>query len=151
MQLTGKELAMSRSDLERLDDLGIAAWDRHDSEAFTSLFADEFVWLDDTTPEPMRSKEAARQYTEAWFTAFPDMRVRETQRLIDGDCIATELEFTGTNTGPVRMAGQEIPPTGKSVTGRGSYFARTEGGKIKEFHSHPDAAGLMMQLGLMPA
>jgi len=37
------------------------------------------------------------------------------------------------------------------VVGRGSYIGRVKDGKIIEFRSHPDAAGMMMQLGLMPA
>ena len=49
------------------------------------------------------------------------------------------------------MGGMEIPPTGKSAQGRGSYIARVKDGKIVEFRSHPDAAGVMMQLGLMPS
>jgi hypothetical protein len=36
------------------------------------------------------------------------------------------------------------------VVGRGSYIAKIQGGKIIEFRSHPDVAGLMMQLGFMP-
>ena len=48
------------------------------------------------------------------------------------------------------MGGMEIPPTNKSIVGRGSYVAFVRGGKVVEFHSHPDAAGMMMQLGLMP-
>jgi hypothetical protein len=48
------------------------------------------------------------------------------------------------------MGGNEIPATNRTVTGRGTYFARVRDGKIVEFSSHPDAAGMMMQLGLMP-
>ncbi len=49
-----------------------------------------------------------------------------------------------------RQLGTEIPPTGKSVLGRGAYFAHIRNGKILRFSTHPDVAGLMMQLGLMP-
>jgi predicted ester cyclase len=42
-----------------------------------------------------------------------------------------------------------IPATGKQVTGQGTYFLRVRNGKVVEVHSYPDAAGLMMQLGLM--
>jgi hypothetical protein len=49
------------------------------------------------------------------------------------------------------MGGTEVPPTGRSVVGRGSYFAQVSGGKIIRFSSYPDVAGLMGQLGLMPA
>jgi steroid delta-isomerase-like uncharacterized protein len=141
---------MSREDVERVDDQGIAAWDHHDADGFAGLFADDFEWTDLTIPEPMRTREEARQYAQAWFTAFPDMRVQRTNRLVDGDSVAGELEFTGTNTGPMLMGGGEIPATGRSVLGKGSYFARVEGGKIVRFSTHPDVAGLLAQLGLMP-
>lgn len=36
------------------------------------------------------------------------------------------------------------------MTGRGTYFAKAKGGRITEFHAHPDVAGMMMQLGIMP-
>jgi len=32
---------------------------------------------------------------------------------------------------------------------QGAYFGRVRNGKIVEFSSHPDPAGLMMQLGLI--
>jgi steroid delta-isomerase-like uncharacterized protein len=141
---------MSREDVERTDDQGIAAWDRRDADAIVELLADGFVWTDLTLPEPMRTKDQARQYAQGWFTAFPDMRVTRTNRVVSDDAVAAELEFTGTNTGPMVIAGNEIPPTGKSVLGRGAYFARIQDGKIAQFSTHPDVAGLMMQLGLMP-
>lgn len=39
---------------------------------------------------------------------------------------------------------------GASVQGRGCYAARVRDGKIIEFRSMPDIAGMMMQLGFMP-
>ena len=141
---------MSRQEVERTDDQGIAAWDTHDPDGFVALLADEFVWHDSTLPEPMRSKDEARQYVQAWLTAFPDMRITRTNRLIDEDRVAGELEFTGTNSGPLMMGGREIPPTGRPVQGHGTYFARVDNGKIVEFSTHPDVAEMMMQLGLMP-
>ncbi|MGH3367219.1 MAG: ester cyclase [Nocardioidaceae bacterium] len=140
---------MSREDLENIDDRGMEAWNAHDAAAFLDLFADDFVWRDLTVTEPMRSRDEARSYIQGWFTAFPDMNVRTVNRLIEGDSLAVELEFTGTNTGPLRMGGMEMPATGKSVTGKGAYFGRVSEGKIVEFSSHPDAAGMMAQLGLM--
>lgn len=141
---------MANAEVERIDSQGMAAWDTHDVEGWLNLFADKFTWSDLTLPEPMRDKEAARAYFNAWITAFPDMRVKQTRRVVGEDSVAAQLEFTGTNSGPMVMGGHEIPPTGKAVVGRGAYFARAENGKIVEFSSMPDVAGLMMQLGLMP-
>lgn len=141
---------MSREELERLDDQGMAAWDAHDADAWVSMFADDFELRDWTIPEPIRDKEGVRQYFNAWVGAFPDMRVKQTGRVVGDDAVAAELEFMGTNTGPMVMAGNEIPPTNRSVTGRGSYIARIRDGKVVEFSAHPDVAGMMMQLGFMP-
>lgn len=141
---------MTREELERIDDEGMAAWDRHDPDAFVGLFGEDFTWRDLTVPQEMRSRDEARQYMEGWFRAFPDMHVRTVDRVIGEDSVAAEVEFTGTNTGPLVMGGMELPATGKSVVGKGAYFAHVSNGKIVEFSSHPDAAGMMAQLGLMP-
>jgi predicted ester cyclase len=141
---------VSKEELERLDDQGMAAWDAHDGNAWVDLFADDFVWHDWTTPEPIRDREGALQYFNGWMQAFPDMRVTTVDRVVGEDAVAAEIEFSGTNTGSLMMGGMELPPTNKSVTGRGSYIARVRDNKIIEFRSHPDAAGMMMQLGLMP-
>ena len=101
-------------------------------------------------PELIRTREAATEYVQAWFTAFPDMRVRRTNRVIGEDSVAGEIEFTGTNTGPLSMGGRQLPPTGKSVVGVGAYFVKVKDGKVTEFTSYPDTVGLMVQLGLMP-
>ena len=139
----------SREELERIDDLGMKAWDEHDPDALLGLFAEEFVWRDLTVPEPMTTREEVKEYMQGWFTAFPDMRAQSYNRVIGEDAVAAEIEFRGTNTGPLTMGGMEIPATGKDVVGQGSYFVRLKDGKITEFSSHPDAAGLMVQLGLI--
>jgi steroid delta-isomerase-like uncharacterized protein len=141
---------MSKQELEQLDELGIGAWDNHKPDAFVELFADDFVLRDPAVPDLIRTREAATEYVQAWFTAFPDMRVRRTNRVIGEDSVAGEIEFTGTNTGPLSMGGRQLPPTGKSVVGVGAYFVKVKDGKVTEFSAHPDAAGLRVQLGLMP-
>ena len=141
---------MAREEIERLDEQSLAAWDSHDPDAFVAMLADDFVWYDWVTPEPIRDREAARQYFTGWMTAFPDMKTTNVERVIGEDAVATEIEWTGTNSGPMAMAGNEIPPTNRTVTGRGTYFARFRDGKVVEFRSHPDVAGIMMQLGMMP-
>ena len=141
---------MSKQDIERLDDQGMSAWDSHDADEWVSLFSDDFILTDWTLPEPITTKEAAKQYFNTWLRAFPDMRVKQTSRVVGDDAVAGEIEFMGTNTGPMVMAGNEIPPTNKAVTGRGTYFASIRGGKVTEFNAHPDVAGMMMQLGFMP-
>jgi steroid delta-isomerase-like uncharacterized protein len=141
---------MTPEELERLDDQGLATWNDHDPDGWVGLFADDFVLRDWAMAEPIRDREGARRYFNAWLTAFPDMQVKALNRVTGGDAVAAEVEFRGTNTGPMVMGDQEMPATNKAVVGTGVYFARYRDGKAIEFSAHPDVAGMMMQLGLMP-
>lgn len=141
---------MSIAEVQQLDDQGMAAWDQHKADDFVALFADDLTFADVTLPEALHSKDQVRQYMETWFTAFPDMRARTINRVVSEDAVAGEIEFTGTNTGPLVMGGMEMPATGKSVLGTGTYFVSVRDGKIVSFSAHPDVAGMMVQLGMMP-
>jgi len=122
-----RERAMSREEIESLDDQGMAAWDGHDAEAFASLFADKFTVSDVALPQPITTMDGVRQYAQGWFTAFPDMSVKQMNRVVTDDAIAAEVQFTGTNTGPMMMAGKEIPRPARvsSVRARTSLASRT--------------------------
>jgi hypothetical protein len=59
----------------------IGAWDTHDVDAFSAMFADDFLCTDDTVQGTMTSLDQVREYMSGWFTAFPDMRVPELNRV----------------------------------------------------------------------
>jgi len=141
---------MSKQEVERIDDAGIAAWNAKDSEKFASQLADKFVWKDTSLPEAITTKKEAKEYAESWFTAFPDIKIKLVNRVVTDAAVAGEMEFTGTNTGPLSLGSQTVPATGKKVVGRGAYFAKIEGGKISTFSTYPDLLGTMVQLGLAP-
>jgi steroid delta-isomerase-like uncharacterized protein len=143
---------MSIQENIRLDEEFIAAWNDHEPDRAVAVLSDDVAWQDVGSPEVMRGKTAVRQYMQTWFTAFPDMKSVVKNRVVTEDQLAAEIEFTGTNTGPLQLApgAPAIPATGRRVLGKGTYFVRIKNGKGVEVHSYPDAAGLMMQLGLMP-
>ena len=143
---------MSIQENIKLDEQFIAAWSTHDADRAVAVLSDDVMWQDVGSPEPMRGKAAARQFIQSWFTAFPDLKAVVTNRVVSEDRVASETEFTGTNSGPLQLApsAPAIPATGKKVMGKGTYFLRIQNGKAAEVHSYPDGAGLMMQLGLMP-
>jgi steroid delta-isomerase-like uncharacterized protein len=141
---------MSVQEMQRLDDQGMKAWDQHDPEAWAAMFADRFEWRDDGQPEPLNTRDSVKQYMQAWITAFPDMRVKTINRVISDDAVGAEIEFSGTNKGPMVMGDQTIPATNKKVVAHGTYFAKAKNGKIVEFHSHPNVMEMMDQLGIQP-
>jgi len=136
----------------KIDEEEIAAWNAHDAEKGAAIFPDDVVWIDTASPQPLNGKDAIRQYLQNWFTAFPHIKITVKNRVATEDQVAAELDFVGTNTGPLQFGpgAPTIPATGKTVHGKGTYFVRFKDGKPVEVHSYPDAAGMMMQLGLMP-
>lgn len=142
---------MSIQDNLKLDEEEIAAWNAHDVERAVAIFPDNVIWHDTGSPQPLKGKDALRQYLQGWFSAFPDIKITVTNRVATEDQVASELEFTGTNNGALQLApGATIPATGRKVNGKGTYFVHFKDGKPVEVHSYPDLAGMMMQLGLMP-
>jgi predicted ester cyclase len=142
---------MNKQELEAMDDQAIGTWNSHDEQAWAGMFADDAVITQWTDPQPANGKDGAAAMFRAWIGAFPDMSIEVVKRVVGDDSVAAEVRFSGTNTGAMNMGGMEMPPTNKSAMGRGAYIARVRDGKISEFHAFPDAAGIMMQLGLMPA
>ena len=100
---------MSKEEVERLDDQGMSAWDTHDADAFVAIFADAFVINDVASPEPITTKDAARAYAQAWFTAFPDMSVKQMNRVVSEDSVAAELAVHGDEHRPDDDGGQGDP------------------------------------------
>jgi steroid delta-isomerase-like uncharacterized protein len=147
-----EEIKMSIQDNIKLDEEEIASWNAHDVERALAVFPDNIVWWDVTNPQPLNGKEGIRQYLQGWFSAFPDIKITVTNRVVTENYVAAELDFAGTNNGALQLApgAPAIPATGRKVNGKGTYFVRFENGKAVEVHSYPDAAGMMMQLGLMP-
>jgi steroid delta-isomerase-like uncharacterized protein len=141
---------MSIQENLKQDEEEIAAWNAHDVERAAAVFPDDVVWIDTGSPQPM-NKDGLRQYLQGWFTAFPDIKITVTNRVITEDQVASEIDFVGTNNGPLQLGpGASIPATGRKVMGKGTYFVRFKNGKPSEVHTYPDLAGMMMQLGLMP-
>lgn len=136
----------------KLDEENFVAWNAHDVDHALSLYADDIVFVDVGSTQAFRGKQAVRQYIQAWFSAFPDMKITVKNRVISDDQLAGEIEFVGTNKGTISLSPDvpPIPATGKKINGKGTYFVHIKNGKAKEVHTYPDLAGMLMQLGLMP-
>ena len=93
--------------------------------------------------EPIRGIEAFRQFTSAFFTAFPDLQTTIEDLLAEGDKVAVRQTWRGTH----RASFQGIPPTGKRITFTSIEIYRVAGGKLAEEWVELDIFGLLQQLG----
>ncbi len=141
---------MRREDLIKLDEEMVGAFVDHDTDRILSHCADDVLMVDYGF-EPVQGKEAARPYLAMQFDPFSDSSARSLKRLVDGNELFAEIEWTSTNSGDVPMPdGSTVPATGKTITMRVAYYARVDDdGQIVEMRSYPDVAAWMEQLGLM--
>ena len=123
---------MDKGELAAFDDEMLGAWNNRDVDTFVDGLTDDIVWRDVSLEESLHGKEAATEYFQGWMTAFPDFSATPVYRAIGDDSVAAEVLFAGTNTGPMEMGGQTIPPTGKTVSAKGSLLcdrSRREAGR----------------------
>ena len=142
---------MSVNEVLKLNDQVIESWNKHDTKRFLELCDESIVWKDLGNKEPYKGKKGAQQFFENWLTGFPDLKLKVLNTIANENSVAVELEFTGTNRGPIKVGPEvpEISATNKTVTNRGTYFGKVKNGKFTEVRTYPDLAGMLMQLGLL--
>jgi steroid delta-isomerase-like uncharacterized protein len=125
------------------------AMNKKNSDALLELYADDAVMIIAGESGPLKGKEAIRANQEAYFRAFPDMKMEFTTILTSKDEFCIEWILRGTNTGPLSTPEGEIAPTGRTVNLRGAFFGKVSPeGLVTEDRTYFDNMVLMTQLGL---
>lgn len=92
--------------------------------------------------EPARGTALFRQFWRGFLSAFPDLKAKVEDVLLEGDKTAVRLSFTGTHTGQ----GIGVEPTRRPFRTTAIVIVRWRDGKIIESWNEFDAAGMMRQL-----
>ncbi len=115
-------------------------------DGMLALCAPDMV-IHDPMMGTVQGAEAFRQMLLGFKTGFPEHRAVIHRMLIDGDYVTVLHTHIARHTGPF----MGLPPTGCDVQIDGVEVLRVVDGKVVEFWRHDDDAGLMRQLGFMPA
>ena len=126
----------------------LAAWNAHDSAKAAGFFADNVVYYDASVGKPIEGRDAAKTgVIDNFLTAVPDaVWTMKGEPVVQGDRVAFEWEFAGTNTGPW---GDGTAATGKHFSFTGASVFSIKDGKIAAQSDYYDALGFYKQLGLM--
>lgn len=126
------------------------AWNAHSEERWVAHAAPD-IEVAHSGGFSGRGHEAYRQFFQAWQAAFPDSVVTAHRIVADGEWAMTESTFSGTHSGMFRTpAGQEIPPTGKTVAVDYTDAWQVVDGKAVYDRVYFDELELLAQLGLYP-
>lgn len=115
-------------------------WNEKDLGAIDEFF-DESCTIHSLLGD-FHGKDPMKQVVQAWLTAFPDLAVKNSSILADGDLTAVQWQASGTHQGIFKG----IPPTGKPVAYSGVSFYRIHEGKIREYWAYLDMQHLFNQL-----
>lgn len=127
------------------------AANRGDVTGIASLYAPDAVLHHVLSLQPLRGREAIRQFESPMFKAFSNIQWKASNVMAKGNTVAAEFEVGATNTGPIQMPTGTIPATNRRVHLRGASFIQlNEQGQIVEERRYFDTASFMAQLGLMP-
>lgn len=104
--------------------------------------------------EPLRGREAVRQFAGQFREAFPDLGFAGTADLIaEGDYVVGQWIGGGTHTGPafadMPLGGLSEANTGKRMRFTGTTVLKVEDGLITEEIGLDDGVSVLKQLGLI--
>ncbi len=128
-----------------VDDL-LAAWNKHDVEKVTSLYAADYRGTDVGEASLQQGPQGLRASMERYLQAFPDLWFTQIEMIAHEERAAVRWMAHGTHQGWL----MNIPPTGKSVEVAGVWFLTLCDGKIRQGTSVWDVAGLLRAIGLLP-
>ncbi|MBT0723851.1 ester cyclase [Rosenbergiella sp. S61] len=120
------------------------AWNQHDSTKAGTFFAEKVSYYDASVGEPVIGKQqATQQVVKAFVDAVPDLHwVMTSKPVYNGDTIAFQWRFTGTNDG----AWAGTPATHKKIHFDGVSFIKVSQGKITYQGDYYDSKKLSDQL-----
>jgi predicted ester cyclase len=127
----------------------VDAFNAHDQQRIRELTSENAAF-EAPGDVKIKGREPSTQYAMAWLNAFPDARITVHNELAAGDWVVQEFTFSGTHEGTLMSPAGEIPPTNRTLNGRGVQIVRVEGDAVTDTRLYFDQVEVMMQLGLMP-
>jgi steroid delta-isomerase-like uncharacterized protein len=124
----------------------IDAWNARSVERILACFAGSAVYEDVALGAVNRTAAETRQFAEAAWAAFPDLRFELIGAVIEGTRGVAEWTMMGTHRGDF----PGLPATGKAFTVRGVSVLELSGDKIARVRDYWDFATVLRQLGFLP-
>jgi len=88
--------------------------------------------------------EEMTPFLKMYYTAFPDLTHHLNNFIANGDYVAVQLKYTGTQA--TEFMG--IPSSGKKIECKGVHIFKLDAGKITELHFVDDDLTMFTQLGM---
>jgi steroid delta-isomerase-like uncharacterized protein len=122
------------------------ACNSHSIESVLRYYSPHFIGSDIGEPMPLQGHTGVRDLLERYWTAFPDLHLSVTDKIIQDSRLTIVWIGMGTHQGPI----MNIPPTWRQVEVRGVSVIDVQDGLVVRGQSVWDLAGMLRHLGLLP-
>ncbi|HUJ57325.1 MAG TPA: ester cyclase [Kofleriaceae bacterium] len=112
--------------------------------------ADDVIYEEIATHTRVKGADEYLKIVQRWKRAFPDLKATVLNTFTAGDKIFAEVEWEGTQTGPLDGPFGTIAPTNKRGLTKAALFATVKNDKLVEFHQYFDMMTLLANLGIAP-
>ena len=124
------------------------AFRAHDLGRFRALLSERAVLHNPSTGESFTGPDAIAAAVAVTLDAFPDLEPQVTNLFAAGERGVAEVMRVATNTGPLRLPGGQVPPTGRRVRMAECVVFQVRGGKVETMSVYVDRMSVLSQLGL---
>gem|GEM_PF-1011753 len=132
-------------------DAYMKASNAHDVTKLGDQISENVVYWEPVLPSPITGRKAVEEHLRESWKSFPDANLKLVNRIVSGDWVAEEVVWSATHKGPIKAAGQTIPPTGKQANGRAIAVLKVEHGKITRLNWYYDNLPMLSGRVIRPA
>jgi steroid delta-isomerase-like uncharacterized protein len=141
---------MAKPDLIRLARINVEAYNASDWQRLKEVLAPDVVYNEVATQRRLVGADQMVEVYQGWKQVAPDGHGAITKAFASGSSVTLEVTWTGTQTGPLAVTEQTVPPTGRQWVVPGAQVILFEGEKIKELRQYFDMMTLLKHIGAGP-
>jgi steroid delta-isomerase-like uncharacterized protein len=121
-----------------------------DFDRLRSILADDSYEEELSTQRRLEGADAQVDAAREWKQAFPDGHGTVERECVDGNTVAFEIVWEGTQSGAMATPdGQELPPSNRQVKIKACQVVEVEGNRIVATRHYFDLMTLLQQIGVM--
>jgi predicted ester cyclase len=130
---------------KHLADLSASKW-----TDYKANIASDAAYEEVATHQRVKGADESIKVIQRWKRAFPDLKATVLNTFTAGDKVLAEVEWEGTQTGPLEGPAGTIAPTNKRGVIKAAIVCTVKNDKVVEFHHYFDLLTLLSNLGIAP-
>lgn len=128
---------------QHLAEFGASKWNE-----WKARLASDVVYEEIATHTKVKGADEYLKIVQRWKRAYPDLKATVVNTFTSGDKVFAEVEWEGTQTGPLEGPFGSIAPTNKRGLLKASLFATVRDDKVVELHQYFDMMTMLANLGI---